>query len=315
MRLDFLKKLSISTYVSGFSLLPQATDRFSDSSAGAGSSRAPSPFSAFIIGINKYESPKIYNLDGAVADALAVKKYLEENLGVPASQIRLLLDAEATRGAIIQEFKNLVADRRIHRGDPILIFYAGHGGEVDAPEGWEAGDAKIQMLIPHDFCTNVADQATYGIPDRTIGTLLSRVAEKWGDNIVRLPNCMTMYTQLMGLCVQTVIFDCCYAGSGTRAVSRSSRIARFAEIPNDVPSDLDVKIWSDGQSGVAIAPGFQHHGLRSHILLAACGAKELAYEDQRKGVFTTALLELLSTVGAHNVTYANLLQRLPSLNG
>jgi Caspase domain len=149
-------------------------------------------FFALIIGINEYVSDDIYNLKGAVPDALDIKKYLEKYLGVPESQIRLLLDEEATRSAIIQEFVSLMADERIHRGDPILIFYAGHGGEADAPKGWEAGDAKIQMLIPHDFHDNVDGQVTFGIPDRTIGTLLSRLAEKWGDNIVCSPEPLTI---------------------------------------------------------------------------------------------------------------------------
>ena len=144
----------------------------------------PQPFYALIIGISEYASPSVNNLKSAVRDALSVKQYLEEDLGVPKSHIRLLFNAEATRAGIIQEFKNLVADRRIHRGDPILIFYAGHGGEVGAPKGWEAGNAKIQMLIPHDFRTTVGGREIYGIPDRTIGTLLSRIAEKWDDNIV-----------------------------------------------------------------------------------------------------------------------------------
>jgi hypothetical protein len=151
----------------------------------ASSSTGLSPFFALIIGIDEYASPEVRNLEGAVPDALSVKRYLEEDLGVMASQIRLLCNAEATRGAIIQEFNNLIADQRIHRGDPILIYYAGHGGEVDAPEGWEAGDVKIQMLIPHDFRSNVDGQGTYGIPDRTISTLLSHIAGKCGDNIVR----------------------------------------------------------------------------------------------------------------------------------
>jgi Caspase domain len=150
------------------------------------STKSP-PFFALIIGINEYTSPKVCNLEGAVPDALAVKTYLENDLGVPASQIRLLLNAEATRSAIIQEFYNLIADQRIHRGDPILIYYAGYGGEVDAPKGWESHDAKIQMVIPHDFRTIVDGRTTCGIPDRTIGTLLSRVAGKWDDNIVCLP--------------------------------------------------------------------------------------------------------------------------------
>jgi hypothetical protein len=147
-----------------------------------------SPLYALIIGINKYASPEIYDLKGAVPDALSMKQYLESDLGVPPSQIRFLCNAEATRSAIIQEFNSLVADQRIHRGDPILIFFAGHGGEVDAPTDWEAGGGKIQMLIPHDFQANVDSRVTHGIPThRTIGTLLSRIAEKWGNNIVRLP--------------------------------------------------------------------------------------------------------------------------------
>ena len=100
-------------------------------------------------------------------------------------------------------------------------------------------------------------------------------------------------------------------------------MARVTEIPNDVPFNLDQEIWSNGQHenrGTAIAPGFLHHGLRSHVLLAACGAKELARErhgsltkDQSNGVFTAALLKTLYAVGAQNVTYANLFSRLPSL--
>jgi hypothetical protein len=84
-----------------------------------------------------------------------------------------------------------------------------------------------------------------------------------------------------------------------------------------MPSDLDPPIFSDAQfqesRDASIVPGFVHRGMKSHILLAACGAEERAYEDQGKGVFTAALLKLLYEVGTQNVTYANLLQRLPRL--
>lgn len=154
------------------------------SNADASSSTELPSFFALIIGINEYVSPAVRNLEGAVSDALAVKKYLEDDLGVPASQIRFLYNAGATRKAIIHELKDLAADQRVNRGDPILIYYAGYGSEVDAPEGWKAGSAKIQLLIPHDFGTADSGRAVHGIPDRTIGTLLSRIAEKCGDNIV-----------------------------------------------------------------------------------------------------------------------------------
>jgi Caspase domain len=174
---------------------PSNANQFSGSSILARSSHL-STIHALIIGINDY--PEIDNLEGAVPDALALNKYLKEDLGVPASQIRLLLNADAARSSIIQEFNKLAADERINRGDPIVIFYAGHGGEVDAPKNWEAGDTKIQMLIPHDFRTTVDGQIVHGIPDRTIGTLLSHVAEKRGNNIVCLPEPHNKLTGLMG---------------------------------------------------------------------------------------------------------------------
>lgn len=148
---------------------------------------APPSLFALIIGINEYASSSVFNLEGAVPDALAVKTYLEQYLGVPGSHIRLLCNGDATRSAIIQGFSNFTVDQRIQRGDPILIFYAGYGGEVDPPKGWKAGNAKVQMLIPHDFGSDIDGRVTYGIPHRTIGTLLSRIAEKCGNNIVRLP--------------------------------------------------------------------------------------------------------------------------------
>ena len=151
-----------------------------------GASTKPPQLFALIIGINEYASPTICDLKGAVPDALAVKKYLEEDLGVPASQIRILCDGEATRAAVIQAFSNLVVDHRIHRGDPIFIYYAGYGSNANAPKGWASDGTKIHMLVPHDLRTSVDGQGTYGIPDRTINTILSHVAEKWGDNIVRI---------------------------------------------------------------------------------------------------------------------------------
>ena len=123
-------------------------------------------------------------MSGAVPDANVVQKYLEDDLGIPRSQIQNLRDAEATRSAIIQAFLDFQNDTRIQHGDPIFIFYAGHGGETDAPVMWNAGGSKIQMIIPHDFGAIVNDNEVYGIPDRTIGSLLDRIAKVKGDNIV-----------------------------------------------------------------------------------------------------------------------------------
>jgi hypothetical protein len=116
-----------------------------------------------------------------------VRDFLQKELGVPSSQIRNLRDSEATRTAIIDGIKAFSLSDDIKKGDPILIYYAGHGGVADRPEGWEAGGTgKIELLIPYDHSSSLEDgDPKYGIPDRTLGALLSRLANKKGDNIVR----------------------------------------------------------------------------------------------------------------------------------
>ena len=83
-------------------------------------------------------------------------------------------------------------------------------------------------------------------------------------------------------------------------------------MPVRIPSDLDKNIWG-GTRGTSIASGFLKSGLRSHVLLSACGAEENASEDEGRGYFTKRLLDTLEIVGADKVTYADLIQRIPSL--
>ena len=150
--------------------------------------RPPSHIFALIIGINKYESPDIPNLVGAVPDADAVQYYLQKHLGVPSSQIRNLRNSEATRAAIIDGIEAFSLNDKIEEGDPILIYYAGHGGSADTPKGWEVGSTgKIELLIPYD-CSPLAledDNPKHGIPDCTLEDLLSQLAIEKGNNIVR----------------------------------------------------------------------------------------------------------------------------------
>jgi len=254
----------------------------------------------------------VTTLKGAVADADSVKEYLEDVLKVPQSHIRNLRNSQATRTAIITEFFALEANTDIKPGDPILIYYAGYGGDVISPADWEAGgaDSRTQMLIPHDYCTKIDGCEVHGIPDRTIGVLINRIAKAKHDNIVR----PISYFGFHSLTVQqTVIFDCCHPGLDTRSdKTELTRLYRSFTIPDNIPADLDREIWGTSR-GMHIPPGFLHCGLRSHILLAACGENELAREKNGRGVFTQTLLDVLNTVGADKITYAELVKQMPLL--
>jgi hypothetical protein len=122
------------------------------------------------------------------------------------------------------------------------------------------------------------------------------------------------------VCVQTVIFDCCNSGSGTRGTAIApTRISRGITLDDaePLPATLDEDVWAavPKDRAIAVAAGFAQAGARSHVLLAACTSTEVAQEENRRGVFTAALLDALRVAGTTKVTYVELLERLPDLPG
>ncbi|PPR00906.1 hypothetical protein CVT26_015516 [Gymnopilus dilepis] len=251
---------------------------------------------AVIFAINVYKDPafRSRSLRGAEADAASFKAYFEEYLQVPSDRIIMILGKEATRAKIIRAFKRLETDDRIQPGDPIFIFFAGHGSKAKAHERWEAGGpgSEIQMLLPYDFSPGPGHQVP-GIPDRTIGALIDRIARAKGDNI-------------------TVVFDCCNSASGTRSAGDSDTRVRSLDLNDEFHYDpaVDADILYDGTRGSRPAPLYEHGGLKSHILLAACGSLELAVESNGRGNFSSALLNLLKRVPPDELRYCELLGKM-----
>jgi hypothetical protein len=108
-----------------------------------------------------------------------VKSYLRSKF--PSSQISTLYNQEATRSSILREIDNLIHHKEINPGDPIVIYYAGHGGETMPPADWDTQGRKIQMLIPRDY---MYDGDGMVITDLGLATLLEELASAKGDNIV-----------------------------------------------------------------------------------------------------------------------------------
>ncbi|KZV65117.1 hypothetical protein PENSPDRAFT_614510 [Peniophora sp. CONT] len=261
-----------------------------------------SPLHALVIGIDKYHSELIPDLRGAVADANAVVDYLQTDLHVPLNQITNLRNEEATRDAIIQGFRAFQTRQSIKKGDPILIFFAGHGTTTDAPPGWVTETKSISLLVPYDCLDQKgADVMTHAIPDRTVGALLHELAEPQvgegkGNNI-------------------TVIFDCCSSGSGTRRPEYSVSLFERCFDSDEklfIPSTLDGDIWGNSPVDRATSPlsGYFMTGLSSHVLLAGCSESEHAREGNSRGMFTTVLLEALREVATDKVTYQDLIERI-----
>lgn len=117
---------------------------------------------------------------------------------------------------------------------------------------------------------------------------------------------------------QTVILDCCHSGSGTRQLDHSaSYLERGFELEGDysIPASLDKDLWSDihNERAAAVAPGYEHSGLTSHVLLTACREGQKAGEDRDGGMFTRALLSALRAVAMDRTTYQDLMRYIPEI--
>ncbi|RDB28119.1 putative WD repeat-containing protein C2E1P5.05 [Hypsizygus marmoreus] len=262
------------------------------------------PIFALVIGINHYVSPEYDDLDGAVSDADKFEDFLTDKLNVPPSNIINLRDQDATRSAIIHAFDVLRDDVRIVRDKAaIVIYFAGHGARTDKPTDWSdwetAGD-QIEMMCPTDVGVATPEGVIPGIPDRTISVKLNHISDVKGDNV-------------------TLILDCCSSGGLNRNATSNTddlftgAVPRRIPNPPPIPLGCDSKILSrDSTRGVAVAKGFSGKHNASHVLLAACGREQFAYEHPRTkgGLFTASLLKTLSTSNLDSLTYTSLMDQL-----
>jgi len=245
-----------------------------------------------------------------VEDADKFEKFLLEKLEVPSSHIISLRDEKATRAAILEGFNTMRDDVKIIKGeDPaMIIYFAGHGARVAKPPAWndwESNTGQIEMLCPSDINTMIVGEEEKigrrvdGIPDRTISVLLNLLSDVRGDNV-------------------TLILDCCCAGGLNRNVPVNPKDLRYGLVGRqiyDLPPihpELDREILSHEARTGGISHGFSAKFHGSHILLAACGRDQVAYEDPQGpgGFFTRKLLEILNASDVHDLTYAGLVHRL-----
>ena len=271
--------------------------------------RPPSRLFALIIGINDYKSPSIQNLQGAVADADAMWDYLQNDLGVPSPQIRNLRNSDATKDAIIGGIEAFSLNDKIIRGDPILIYYAGHGHSAETPKDWSGWNTvKIELLVPYDYPSLDGDPKC-GITDRFFGALLSELEKKKGNNIVRqtfiLPEFIYQLTMW-----QTVILDSCHSNSGTRKLESGDLTGLTPRNIGGFFKSSDSEARGLVGRAIEAKSGF---ALDSHVLLAACHSTEKAFERTGRGLFTDALLKTLKFIGIDKLKYNTLLNQMPLL--
>ncbi|MFH0895619.1 MAG: caspase family protein [Bacteroidota bacterium] len=202
---------------------------------------------------------KITNLDGCVNDVLAVKEVLTTRFGFPDKNIKLVLDQEASRKGILDAFENLISTAK--KGDVVVIYYAGHGSQVQNSLSSEA-DKRDETMVPAD-----AYKFAMHIRDKELAVLFQRLVDK-------------------GV-ILTVIYDSCHSGSIARgAITDNPPKSRFTD-----PDTLDAR-------DAVVPPQPEKHGA---LILSAAQDDEVAMEQRDEngmphGAFTYAFLQTMKTV-------------------
>ncbi|KAK0498945.1 caspase domain-containing protein, partial [Armillaria luteobubalina] len=217
---------------------------------------------AVLIGIDGYAP---YPLRGCVTDALTMEKYLVDNLLVPRERIQKILGparsgdtststdvfAIPSRANIVSLLHSLITNPNIKRGDPIIIFFSGHGSryplsyddddpDFDGELDDERSQNYVEALCPVD--RNTIDSSGVLIPDitdRELNTILAQISRIKGNRI-------------------TFILDCCHAGSVTRTLSPGVRLFPGWSMPRSrICSSLQKK---PSKTFPAIDPSSQRTG-------------------------------------------------------
>ncbi|KAK0194573.1 peptidase C14, caspase domain-containing protein, partial [Armillaria mellea] len=167
---------------------------------------------AVLVGIDNYEHSPLH---GCVADTLAMKAYLADNLFIPKERIQTLLgpyntvtDASSlpSRARILSLLLSLATNPDIEHGDPIIIFFAGHGSRYllsEHDDNEEYDDNECPPTFVETFCPMDRDSLdSSGVPipnitDRELNTILSHISCTKGRQI-------------------TFVVDCCHTGGVTR---------------------------------------------------------------------------------------------------
>ncbi|MEW6742150.1 MAG: SUMF1/EgtB/PvdO family nonheme iron enzyme [Planctomycetota bacterium] len=101
---------------------------------------------ALVIGIDNYVDPGYQDLSYAVKDAQAMADLLVKQYAFPLVNVRLIINAEATREALDRALQEWACDQtRVRENDLFVLFFAGHGVTRTYGQGRESG-----YLVPSD---------------------------------------------------------------------------------------------------------------------------------------------------------------------
>jgi hypothetical protein len=239
---------------------------------------------ALLVGVGQYRNELIPDLKGPPNDARLIYDLLTgpNGYGFPKENVCLLLDASATTGAFRDAFDRVLVEPAREQ-DVAVLFFAGHGSQTrdldgDEPDGWD------ETLMFHDS---------------RVGTVRDLVDDELNAMLARL------HAKTRNL---TAIVDSCNSGTVTRAPEVGTTIARFFTPMEEAGGPV-----AAGTEGGDASPSWIPTSLPGLVALTAASDGNPALEKDGRGLFTTALAQVLAQVGEQPLTYAQVARQVPPL--
>lgn len=227
---------------------------------------------ALLIGINDYASVK--PLNGTHNDINSMQRLLQQDWGVASSDIKILLDKQATKKGILKAFDQWLVEPSAP-GDRIFFYYSGHGYYIkDQPNGDEK-DGFDEAIVAYDAGAKANGDWINMVRDDEIGERLDKLQ---GRSVL-------------------VMMDSCHSGTATRG---SLLPEKFTKTPTLMKPTRSATRNIMGDTDIVIHQKESNFVDSSHqtLSLFAVSPNQLAREYKGKngveGLFTRSVVDGVS---------------------
>jgi len=215
---------------------------------------------ALLVGINKYRLPGA-DLQGCVNDVTNIRDILLKYYGFLVKEIRVLVDARATKKGIMDRLEWLVKGAK--SGDRLLFHFSGHGSQIRDRDGDELKDHLDEILCPHDMDWD----GTYIVDDGLEAVFAG------------LPKGVNL----------EVLLDCCHSGTGTREASAMSAFSPEQAIrPRFLKPPFDILCRQMDEDELPVTRVLRASNPTNHVLFAGCRDNQTSADAFIKGSYNGA---------------------------
>ncbi|MBN9672028.1 caspase family protein [Roseibium aggregatum] len=233
---------------------------------GLGATQAQAAQKALLIGAGEYPYlPPKAQLSGPANDVRAMTQFLEGYWGFSKSDIRILVDGDASKQKILNAIQSWLPGAT-QPGDRVIIYYSGHGSQIPDTSGDEE-DGKDETFVPTDFGRN-GDQASDMLSDDEIGRALNMLK---GREVI-------------------LIADSCHSGTINRDIVPGLAKDGIDARPRYLPFSGSSTFFADARDVEPLA-----REVDTHLNLSAALPHQLAWETNGSGIFTQTLIQGLSS--------------------